>query len=81
MCPAGRVLGGERTEAEHDRREAIRLEGELGMLREQRNTAAERRAQLSREIDQLREQVRAEQQGWVGHGPLTLATTGLVGAH
>ena len=35
------------------------------MLREQRNTAADRRAQLSREIEQLRDQVRSEQQGTV----------------
>jgi chromosome condensin MukBEF ATPase and DNA-binding subunit MukB len=48
---------------ESDRREKTRLEGELGMLREQQNAATDRRAQLAREIEQLRAQIREKKQG------------------
>jgi chromosome segregation ATPase len=48
---------------ESDRREKTRLEGELGMLREQQNVATDRRAQLAREIEQLRGQIREKKQG------------------
>jgi len=49
-------------ESETDRREAVRLEGELGLLRQERDAYAEQRAKLARDIEQLREQIRREKQ-------------------
>ena len=60
--PCGWLRAASVAESETDRREAVRLEGDLGLLRQERDAHAEQRAKLSREIDQLREQIRREKQ-------------------